>query len=120
MINLAETTSLLDETTQKLASESEKLTAQEGIALIDQWIAPLSASENFKSITEQLMKLKEILKSDPVDQNKVKDELGVISEQLSLMAPDMGSEGEMPSLVEGLAAAMRFAAGTSKADLSEK
>ena len=120
MINLAETTSLLDETTQKLTSEPEHLTAREGIALIDQWITPLASSENFKPINEQLLKLKEMLISDSVDQDQVKSQLGVISEQLSLMAPDMGSEGEMPSLVEGLAAAMRFAAGTSKADLSEE
>lgn len=116
MIDHADTTDLLDQTTQTLTGESGTPTPQEGIALIDQWIAPLEAGENTKPIAEELQKLKTLLKAEPVDSGAVFAILGEIAIQLTAIAPDMGSEGEMPSLLEGLASALRLTAGTSKAD----
>ena len=116
MINLADTTDLLDQTTQKLKDDSEALTPQAGIALIDQWLPALSAAENTKPIAENLEQLKVLLKTEPVNSDEVFTKLGELAVQLSLLAPDTGSEGEMPSLLEGLSAALKLAAGTSKSD----
>ena len=113
MINLADATNLLDETTQKLSAESQTLTPGEGIALIDQWIAPLENAENTRPIAEELKQLKSLLQAENVDSAAVTGQLEKIAGELSLLAPETGSEGEMPSLIEGLAAALRLAAGAS-------
>ena len=42
-----------------------------------------------------------------------------LAEQLSVLAIDMGGKGEMPALLEGLAAVPWQAAGRSKADTTE-
>ena len=39
-----------------------------------------------------------------------------LADELSLLATDMGGEGEMPALLEGLSAAIRQAADRSKAN----
>ena len=43
-------------------------------------------------------------------------QMGTLAEQLSLMRADMGGEGEMPALMEGLSASLRQTGDTSKAD----
>jgi len=116
MINLADTTDLLDQTTQKLKDDSETLTPQAGIALIDQWIPALSTAENTKPIAENLEQLKGLLQTEPVSSDQVFVVLGELAVKLTLLAPDTGSEGEMPSLLEGLSAALKLAAGNSKSD----
>ena len=112
--NLANTTDLLDKTTLKLVDDSHVLTPEEGVEIIDQWITPLSDSENTKPIADDLQKLKSLLLSEQVDREAVTAQLSKLADQLSLLAPETGSEGEMPSLIEGLASALRLAAGTSK------
>lgn len=116
MINLADATNLLDETTRKLTEEPQTLTPPEGITIIDQWITPLENAENTKPIAEQLKKLKTMLHAENVDSNAVTQQLEEIAGELSLLAPETGSEGEMPSLIEGLAAALRLAAGGTKTE----
>lgn len=117
MTNLADTTDLLDQTTQKLKDDSETITPQAGVVLIDQWIPALSTAENTKPIAENLEQLKVLLKTEPVNSDEVFVVLGKLAGQLTLLAPDTGSEGEMPSLLEGLSAALRLASGTSKSDV---
>ena len=112
--NLADTTDLLDQTTLKLVDDSTVLTPVDGVQIIDQWITPLSASENTKPIADELLQLKSLLQSEQVDGEAVTAKLSKIADQLSLLAPETGSEGEMPSLIEGLASALRLAGGTSK------
>lgn len=114
MENLANTTDLLDRTTLKLVDESHLMTPKEGVEIIDQWITTLGDAENAKPITDELQQLKSLLQSAKVDGSAVSSKLGKLADQLSLMASETGSEGEMPSLIDGLASALRLAAGKSR------
>jgi hypothetical protein len=112
MINLADTTSLLDETTQRLSGDSAALTTQEGINLIDQWLTPLKEAENTRPVAEELGKLKVMLRDPSGGDGEVPGQLGKIADQ-SILAAQTGPEGEVPYLTEGLAAALRLAAGST-------
>ncbi|MCE7062261.1 hypothetical protein [Dyadobacter sp. CY343] len=114
MKSLADTTELLDNTTTTLMGSEETLTPEIGIDLIDQWMVPLSESENTQPIAEELRKLKALLGTDPADSTGIVKQMGVIAAKVLLIAPDIGAEGEMPSLLAGLAAALRL--GTSDTD----
>ncbi len=116
MLTLADTTDFLDQTTKILTGESGELTPQAGVAQLDQWIGPLQDAQNTQPLAAGLSELKTLLQTTPVDETAVRSQMGILAEQLSLMSADMGSEGEMPALMEGLAASLRKAGDTSKAD----
>ncbi len=116
MLSLAETTDLLDQTTTRLMDEPDSITPQAGIALIDAWLSPLQEGENTRPLAEQLATLKVLLMANPIDKKAVRVAVGPLAEQLSLLSPQMGGEGEMPALLEGLSTALRQASGSSKED----
>ena len=119
MLSLADTTDLLDQTTSHLMGDSEPLTPQAGVALIDSWLKPLRAGENTRPLADQLRALKTLLEASPVQPEAVQTAMGPLADELSLLATDMGGEGEMLALLEGLSAAIRQAADSSKADTPE-
>jgi hypothetical protein len=108
MEDLADTTALLEETISQLMEDPENLTAEKGIALADQWIEPLQSSENTKPIAEEIQKLKALLQKQPVESENITEQLHVIAEKVAVLAPNMGTEGEMPSLLTALATALRM------------
>lgn len=116
MLTLADTNLLLDQTTSQLSGKSGSLTPQTGVALIDAWLPPLQQGENTRPLAEQLTALKALLLAQPVDEIAVQTALSPLAEQLALLATEMGGEGEMPSLLEGLARVLRQAASSSRAD----
>lgn len=116
MLTLADTTDLLAQTTDLVSGERAQLTPQAGIGLIDQWIEPLQTAENTKPIADKLGQLKTLLQGGTVDEDAVRARLGELAELVSALGPATGSEGEMPSLLEGLSAALRQAGETSRAD----
>ncbi|AUD06753.1 hypothetical protein [Spirosoma pollinicola] len=116
MLSLADTTELLDQTTTQLMGESDALTPQAGIALIEAWLAPLQAGENTRPLADQLVTLKTLLAANPVDESTVREMVGPLAEQLTFFSTQMGGEGEMPALLEGLSTALRQASTSSKAD----
>lgn len=119
MLSLADTTNLLDQTTTQLMAESDSLTPQAGIALIESWLAPLQEGENTRPLADQLVTLKTLLAAKPVDESAVRRVVGPLAEQLTLFSTQMGGEGEMPALLEGLSTALRQAADRSKTDTAE-
>lgn len=119
MLSIADTTDLLDQTTTQLMQPSDPLTPQMGIALIDAWLGPLQASDNTKPLADELSALQMLLQAKPLPEEAVRTALIPLAEQLSVFATDMGGEGEMPALLEGLATALRQAAQSSKADTTE-
>ncbi|WP_157816185.1 hypothetical protein [Spirosoma pollinicola] len=119
MLSLADTTDLLDQTTRHLMGESGPLTPQAGVALIDSWLEPLQAGENTRPLADQLTALKALLEASPLQPEAVQTAMSPVADELSLLATDMGGEGEMPALLEGLSSAMRQAANSSKADTSK-
>ncbi|MCE6989802.1 hypothetical protein [Dyadobacter sp. CY323] len=108
MKSLADTTALMDKTTAQLMDQENPITPRMGIDLIDQWIAPLSEGENTRPIAEELQKLKELLQADPLEAGSVVGQMGLVATKVLSIAPDMGAEGEMPSLLNALSAALRL------------
>lgn len=103
--SLADTTALLESTTSKLMGSEISITPSAGIELLDQWIVPLSENQNTQSISRQLQKLKAQLQESAVA-SVVADQMQLIAGEVSEIGADMGAEGEMPSLLTGLSAAL--------------
>jgi len=59
MMTLADTTSLLEQTTDLVSGQTESLTPQAGINLIDQWLEPLRAAK-IPSHSRSLTQVKKI------------------------------------------------------------
>lgn len=111
MKSLADTSGLMEKTTSMLMGSEESFTAQAGVDLIDQWITPLSESENTQQVARELQKLKALISASPANSSEVYAQMGVLAVQVLLIAPDIGAEGEMPSLLPALAAALRIGTG---------
>jgi hypothetical protein len=112
MLSLADTTDLL-------MGESGPLKPQAGVALIVSWLEPLQAGENTRPLADQLTALKALLEAGSLQPEAVQTAMSPVADELSLLATDMGGEGEMPALLEGLLSALRQAANSSKADTSK-
>lgn len=120
MITLADASIQLDETTKKLSQQTDSPTSQEGIALIDQWAASLQEVEMTQPLAETLNTLKEHLQKSPTDKDSIQETVAELARQISEIASKMGAEGEMPSLLEGLASALRQLGEVSKTDTVEQ
>ena len=105
--SLAETTALLESTTSKLTGSEKSITPLTGIELIDEWIKPLSENQNTQSISKHLQILKAQLQ-ESAGADVVTGQMEQIAEEVSKIAADVGAEGEMPSLLTGLSAALRL------------
>ncbi len=116
MMTLFDSTALIQETTKQLIAGGNALTPQAGIALINEWLEPLTEAENTKPIAGKLQQIKTLLAAPAIDERLVQMCMGDLAELTSTMGSGMGSEGEMPSLLDGLASALRAAGQTSKAD----
>lgn len=116
MITLADASIQLDETTKKLSQQADAPTPQEGIALIDQWATPLQEVEMTQPLSETLITLKKQLRDSPDNKSAIQETVSKLAEQVSEIASKMGAEGEMPSLLEGLASALRQVGEVSKTD----
>jgi len=108
MKNLGDTAELIEKTISLLMGNEGPCTAQAGIEMIDQWIDPLSESESTQPIAGHLEELKALLGSDPADGTAIIKKMGRIAQEVLMIAPDIGSEGEMPSLLTALAAGLRM------------
>jgi len=108
MKSLADTTELLETTTSLLMGSEESITTHSGIELIDQWIGILSESESTQPLAHQLDELKALLVAKPSDSEGIASQMEAIAANVSLIAPETGAEGEMPSLLAALSAALRM------------
>ncbi len=116
MLTLADSTDLVQQTTEQLSTGGHSLTPQAGITLIDEWLEPLMTAENTRPIADKLGQLKTLLEAPAINNDAVQTRMGELAELTSTLGTGMGAEGEMPSLLEGLSSALRQAAQTSKAD----
>lgn len=115
MMTIADTTALLEDTTDKLSSKSATLGTGAGVTLINQWIGPLQEGENTKPVANKLEQVKTLLQSGQTEGEELQNRLGELADMISELGPQMGSEGEMPSLMDGLATAIRTVGETSRA-----
>ena len=118
MMTLADASIQLDETTKKLGTQGNGPTLQEGIALIDQWANSLQEIEMAQPLAKTLTTLKSHLQQSPTDKETIQETVGKLAGQISELSSEMGAEGEMPSLLEGLASTLRQLGEVSKTDTS--
>ena|GEM_PF-6096113 len=116
MITLADASMQLDETTKKLSQQATTPAPGEGIALIDQWAGPLQEIEMMQPLSETLMALKKNLQDSPDNKSTIQETVSKLAQQVLELSSKMGAEGEMPSLLEGLASALRQLGEVSKTD----
>ena len=114
MMTLADATVGLTELTDTLTGHPEGPTPQKSIALIDQWVGLLEGVETTQPLVDTLTALKEELSGS--DKAAIQQRVQTLGEQISELSTKMGAEGEMPSLLEGLAATLRQTGDVSRAD----
>lgn len=108
MLTHSDTTALLDETTRQL-SQPDSLTPQAGVALIDHWVGPLGEAENTEGFARQLQELKTLLADTSPDADAIRSKLVRLADDLTEFSAHVGSEGELPALLTGLASTLRQA-----------
>lgn len=108
MLTHSDTSALLDKTTQQL-SQSDGLTPQSGITLIDQWVGPLGEAENTKGFARRLQELKTLLADTSPDEDAIRSIMVGLADDLTPFSAQVGSEGELPALLMGLASTLRQA-----------
>ena len=116
MMTLADSTELLQQTTEQLHADGAWLTPAAGITLIDQWLGPLAAAENTRPIADLLQHLKALLQAPQINNETVQQRMGELAQLTTTMGSGMGSEGELPSLMDGLASALRQAGQSARTD----
>ncbi|MCF2488075.1 hypothetical protein [Dyadobacter sp. CY347] len=112
MKSLADTTELMENTISMLMGSDATVMTGPAIAITDQWILLLSESETTADIAAQLQELKNLIQTDPDNSESITGQLTAIAENVLLIAPEIGAEGEMPSLLAALATALRSVSGT--------
>ena len=117
-MTLADTTALLEETTTRINPQAPPapLTATAGVALIDQWLEPLQTAGNLQPLVQTLSELKGQLQVATPEKDAIQTLMSSLAQQTSEFGMTVGSEGEFPALLEGLAAALRQASDTSLTD----
>lgn len=73
-------------------------------------------AQSTRPIADRLQELKTLRQASPIDQGAVQERMSELAELIATMGSGMGSEDEMPGLLDGLSSALRQAGQTSKAD----
>ncbi|TAE32203.1 MAG: hypothetical protein EAZ91_04850 [Cytophagales bacterium] len=116
MLTLADASIQLDETTKALSGTANGPASQDGIALIDKWAGPLGEVDMTQPLAETLGALKTQLQGTGDNKAGIQETVTKLAQQVSEISSKMGAEGEMPSLLEGLASALRQLGEVSKTD----
>lgn len=114
MMTLADATGQLTDLTQKLSTNPNGPSPTDGAGLIDRWTGSLEEVEMTQPLAETLGTLKQQLTA--TNTPALQKTLKTLAEQIAEMSAKMGAEGEMPGLLEGLAAALRQLADVSRTD----
>ncbi|GAB3261079.1 hypothetical protein GCM10027347_25880 [Larkinella harenae] len=104
---LENATDLLDTTIETLSHEQPNPPHEKGVSLLQQWIEVLSQSENTQPLGQKLAELNDTLAQDSPDTARVQNLLNEIADTTQEFAVEVGPEGELPSQLEGVAAALR-------------
>lgn len=114
MMTLADATVQLNELTQQLTSTTSGPAPAKGTTLIDQWMDSLREVEMTQPLADTLGMLRQQLGSAGTAQ--IQETILMLSQQISELSSKMGAEGEMPGLLDGLAAALRQIGDVSRTD----
>ncbi|GAB3542482.1 hypothetical protein [Spirosoma fluminis] len=111
MLDHAKSTDLLDSTMSVLEGDISTETPQTGTGIIDQWLEQLRRSDNTTEIIDSLERVKTQLKSDQINAKELSGLLETLATQTTEFSTLMGSEGDIPYRLEGLASSLRSLAG---------
>ncbi|GAB3319681.1 hypothetical protein GCM10027299_12430 [Larkinella ripae] len=100
-------TDLLDTTIETLGQEENPQADSESSNLLSQWIEVLKQSENTRPLSNKLAQLSSALTTDSPNMTTIEGLLNDIADATQEFAVEVGPEGELPSQLEGLAAALR-------------
>jgi hypothetical protein len=111
-----QTDTLLDKTMAVLTGNLTSSTAQPQnyVEILDSWLTQLSPSENTDDVVAGLEQLKKQLKTDKPNPTQLSETMMVLAEHTRLMGITTGSEGDVPTRLEALSAALRTVAGALK------
>ncbi|GAB3907421.1 hypothetical protein GCM10028803_41130 [Larkinella knui] len=107
MATLANTTNLLDDTIEILSSESTPQPGDDSSNLLQKWIDVLNQSENTQPLSRKLRELSDAIQKDSVETATIQRILNEIADATDEFSAQVGPEGELPSQLQGLAAALR-------------
>ncbi|WP_461096473.1 hypothetical protein [Spirosoma luteolum] len=111
MINHEESTELLDQTMSLFRSTDPELPQLPDSTVIDQWIAVLREGSNTSDIAQSLGTLKQTIESEKADHGALETLLNKLADQVTQLSTSVGSEGDMVTRLQGLAAALHTLAG---------
>ncbi|GAB3918885.1 hypothetical protein [Larkinella terrae] len=107
MATIANTTNLLDDTIEILSNDQNKVPGDDSVNLIQQWIGILNQAENTRPLGNKLTELSETLSKESPDTATIQRLLNEIADATEEFSSEVGPEGEMPTQLEGLSAALR-------------
>ena len=79
--------------------------------MIDQWIAVLREGSNTSDMAQSLGTLKQAIDSEKTDHGTLEGLLNRLADQVTQVSTTVGSEGDMVTRLQGLAAALHTLAG---------
>lgn len=110
----ATATDLLDKTIDSLSNDAGGLSNETNTDLLQQWIGILSEAENTRDLAQKLSQLKDAASQSSPDSATISGLLNDIAEAVQEFSVEVGPEGELPSQLQGLAAALRTAGESSQ------
>jgi hypothetical protein len=114
MTTLNDSPDLLRQTTAQLTEATAPLTAQSGLALIDQWIEPLLTTEQTKPVAEKLTQLKTLLEAEELNPVAVRSRLVELAKLTVMVESATNADEQTASLLDDLIIALKQAAGTDE------
>ncbi|MGA0559552.1 hypothetical protein ACO2Q8_23030 [Larkinella sp. VNQ87] len=107
MATLANTTNLLDETIEVLGTNHTIPPGETIVNLLNQWIGILEQSENTHPLGRKLSELNDALTAEKPETATVQRILNELADATEEFSAEVGPEGEIPTQLEGLSAALR-------------
>ncbi len=108
---ISKASDLLDTTMLTLEGDLTRLIPQNGKGIIDEWLTTLGQASNTKELATSLEQLKTQVESGQPNLGEVQQLLLTMADQTRTLAPAVGPEGELPTRLEALSAALRSASG---------
>ena len=105
---------MLDSTMAVLETDPNQVVPENGVSVINNWLAELRQAENATDIVNTLEQLKNQLESNLSANTNIDPVLTKLATQTSEFSTFMGAEGDVATRLEALAAALQLLMGAKK------
>ncbi|GAB4033906.1 hypothetical protein [Spirosoma gilvum] len=99
--------SMLDNTLAMFRNDSQAITPEQGITLIDGWLKALQGDFNMGQLTGQLTELRTALQASSLDASYIRQLMASLADKAQAIAEDADSEGTWTGGLESLAKILR-------------